>query len=157
MQSETVLSFSSFLHVDKEQILKEIFSLGLSKASQDTDIPRKIIKDNADISSDFLLSGFNNSIRISIFPSSFKQAIITQVFKRGDKSLKENYRPVNILPNISKIFERSLFKQFLTFQNLSSQSNSVFSGKVTTRSITFYPCLKNGNQLLTKENILLHF
>ena len=115
MQSETVLSFSSFLHVDKEQILKEIFSLGLSKASQDTDIPRKIIKDNADVSSDFLPSGFNNSIRISIFPSSLKQAIITRVFKRADKSLKENYRPVSILPNISKIFERSLFKQFLTF------------------------------------------
>ena len=100
----------------------------MSKASQDTDIPRKIIKVNADISSGFLLSGFNNSIRISIFPSSLKQAVITQVLKRGDKSLKESYGPVSILPNISKIFERSLFKQFLIFENLSSQSNSVFSG-----------------------------
>ena len=55
-------SFFSFSHVDKEQILKEIVNLYSTKASQDTDIPTKIIKDNADIFSDFLLSGFNNSI-----------------------------------------------------------------------------------------------
>ena len=55
-------SFFSFSHVDKEQILKETVNLYSTKASQDTDIPTKIIKDNADIFSDFLLSGFNNSI-----------------------------------------------------------------------------------------------
>ena len=46
----------SFSHVDKEEILREIVSLDLAKASQDTDIPTKIIKDNPDIFSDFLLS-----------------------------------------------------------------------------------------------------
>ena len=121
------------MHVDKEQIFKEILSLDSSKASQPRDMPTKIIKDNADMFSDFLLSGFNNSITTSIFPSSLKQAIITPVFKRGDKNLKENYRPVSILPNLSKIFED------------------------TTRSITLYSYLKNGNQRLIKENILVRF
>ena len=46
----------SFSHLDKEEVLREIVSLDLAKASQDTDIPTKIIKDNADIFSDFLLS-----------------------------------------------------------------------------------------------------
>ena len=108
-------SLFSFWHVGKEEILKEILSLDSTKVSQDTDIPRKVIKDNADIFSDFLLSGFNNSIKTSIFPSSLKQAIITPVFKKGDKNSKENYRPVSILPNISKIFERLLFKQISNF------------------------------------------
>ena len=113
-QQETVSLFI-FLHVDKYQILKEILCLDSAKASQDTDITTKIIKDNADIFLDFLLPGFNNSITTSIFPSSLKQAIIILVFKKGDKDLKENYRPVNILPNVSEIFERLLFKQiFLT-------------------------------------------
>ena len=113
-QQETVSLFI-FLHVDKYQILKEILCLDSAKASQDTDITTKIIKDNADIFLDFLLPGFNNSITTSIFPSSLKQAITILVFKKGDKDLKENYRPVNILPNVSEIFERLLFKQiFLT-------------------------------------------
>ena len=61
-------SFFSFSHVDKEQILKEIVNLYSTKASQDTDIPTKIIKDNVDIFSDFLVSGFHNSVTTSIFP-----------------------------------------------------------------------------------------
>ena len=84
MQQETVFFFS-FSHLDKEQILKEILSLHSAKASLDVDIPTKTIKDDADIFSDFLLSGFNNSITTSIFPSSLKQAIIIPVFKEGDK------------------------------------------------------------------------
>ena len=89
-------SFFSFSHLDKEQILKEILSLHSAKASLDVDIPTKTIKDDADIFSDFLLSGFNNSITTFIFPSSLKQAIITPVFA-------------------SKIFERFLFKQISDF------------------------------------------
>ena len=42
-------SLFSFLHVDKEEVLKEILSLDSTKASQNTDIPTKIIKNNADI------------------------------------------------------------------------------------------------------------
>ena len=61
MQQETVFFFS-FSHLDKAENLKEILGLDSPKVSQDTDIPTKIIKDDADIFSDFLLSGFNNSI-----------------------------------------------------------------------------------------------
>ena len=59
-------SLFSFSHVDKKQILKEILSLDSAKASQDVGIPTKIIKDNADIFSDFLLSGLNNSVATSL-------------------------------------------------------------------------------------------
>ena len=45
--------------------------------------------------------------------------------KKGTKSLKENYRPVSILPLVSKIFERNICKQLTTFlitfyQNISA-------------------------------------
>ena len=129
----------------------------MTKVSQDTDIPTKTIEDNADIFSDFLLSGFNNSITTSIFPLSLKQTIITPVFNKGDKSSKENYRPVSILPNTSKKVKRLLFKQISNSWNLSSQNNSVVLEKATARRIAFYLYLKNGNQRSIKENILVHF
>ena len=37
-----------------------------------------------------------------------KLAHITSVFKKGDRNPMDNYRPVNILPNLSKIFERRM-------------------------------------------------
>ena len=49
-------------------------------------------------------------IDVCIFPASLKLANISPVYKKGSKNSKENYRPVSILPNISKVYERCLFK-----------------------------------------------
>ena len=55
-------------------------------------------------------------------PTSLKLANITPVYKRGSKNSKENYRPVSILPNISKIYERCLFKPISNyFENIFSK------------------------------------
>ena len=86
-----------------------------SKACQDTDIPTKIIKENADIFADILLASFNDSVKKSNFPSSLRKANITPVFKKGYRNSKDNYRPVSILPNMSKMFERSIFCQLYGF------------------------------------------
>ena len=49
------------------------------------------------------------------FPSILKLANIAPVFKKGYKGSKDNYRPVSILPVISKIFEKLLCKQIILF------------------------------------------
>ena len=52
----------SFSKVTKEEIFRAILNLDVSKAWQDTDIPSKIIKENADIFASFLHSSFNTSV-----------------------------------------------------------------------------------------------
>ena len=47
----------------------------------------------------------------STFPAALKLANITPAFKKGSKNSKENYKPISILPNISKIYERCMCKQ----------------------------------------------
>ena len=47
----------------------------------------------------------------STFPAALKLAHITPAFKKGSKNSEENYRPISILPNISKIYERCIYKQ----------------------------------------------
>ena len=44
-----------------------------------------------------------------------KHTDVTQLHKKCNKSLEENYRPVSILPILSKVFERSMFKQMSSF------------------------------------------
>ena len=58
----------------------------------------------------------------STFPAALKLAHITPAFKKGSKNSKENYRPISILPNISKIYERCMYKQMSDyFGNLFSK------------------------------------
>ena len=59
----------SFSVINRGEILGEILKLETSKACQDTDIPTKIIKENADI----LLANFNDSVEKSYFPPSLKR------------------------------------------------------------------------------------
>ena len=112
MQKEPQFSFRC---VDKDEILKEFLNSDVSKACQDSDIPSRIIKQNADVFTDILPSSFNNLIYQSQSAPIFKLVNISLAFKKGDRSFKENYRPVSILSNISKIFERCMFPQISRF------------------------------------------
>ena len=90
-------------------------SLLSSKAAQDSDIPTKVIKDNIDIFTHILLEQFNKSLALAVFPSSMKLANITPLFKKDDRTDKSNYRPISILPNLSKVFDKCIYNQVSVF------------------------------------------
>ena len=50
-----------------------------------------------------------------MFPPDLKLADVTPVYKNKSKNSKDNYRPVSILSNISKIYERCLYDQIQVF------------------------------------------
>ena len=59
----------------------------------------------------------------SQFPDAWKIARIVSVFKDGDKEIKSNYRPISILPVISRLFEKLIADQVYQYMN----ENSLFS------------------------------
>ena len=83
-------------------------------------IPVKVIKENKDIVALFMHCNFNSSLSSSPFPTSN----VKPVFKKDGKTDKENYRPISILPTLSKVYERLIYNQmyrdfdklFLKFQ-----------------------------------------
>ena len=58
-----------------------------------------------------------------IFPESLKIAKVTPVFKSGDNSLLGNYRPISVLPVLSKVLERIMYNRIYT---LFSENNLFF-------------------------------
>ena len=60
---------------------------------------------------DFLYNNFNSCLEIGMFPDKLKLAEVVQVYKKNDKKDKSNYRPISILSNISKIYERCIQTQ----------------------------------------------
>ena len=100
-----------FNHVILSDIKNEIKSLNPSKATTHNNIPPKILRQSAEVTGNTLQLLFNNAISNSEFPENLKLADVTPVFKKKDPLDKTNYRPVSVLPPVSKIFERLMQKQ----------------------------------------------
>ena len=71
----------SFHFTSYEETVKKVNSLKIRKASQKTDSPLRIIKENIDIVSYFLCHSFNNSLSCSSFPTAMKYAKVTPIYK----------------------------------------------------------------------------
>ena len=101
----------NFERITEDNVLNEINALDTKKATQINSIPINVIKDNSDIFSFILFNIINRSIEFSNFPDKLKLADITPVHKKDNRNDKHNYRPVSILPSISKILERIIYFQ----------------------------------------------
>ena len=66
----------------------------------------------------------NQSLNTGIFPEKLKIAKVIPIHKKEDPSLLENYRPISILPSISKIFEKNIFNQINDYFNLNNLFHS---------------------------------
>ena len=105
----------SFENVSLEDVKKVTLELDITKASQFLDIPTKTLSRMLIFFPEFFFVSINYSISNSIFPEQLKLAEVKPVYKKNLRADKENYRPVSILPNISKIYERWLYKQLYEY------------------------------------------
>ena len=55
------------------------------------------------------------SIRQNVFPNCWKEALVIPLYKKGDPSLPCNYRPISLLPILSKVFEKILAHQMRNY------------------------------------------
>ena len=85
------------------------------------------LKQNADYFSEFICIQFNDSVNYSKFPFSFKCANITPIFQNESRHHKTNYRPVRILPIVSKIFEKIISNQLSMYSKFQCSFRKDFS------------------------------
>ena len=65
----------------------------------------------------FVYINFNNALSSLQYPNSLKYLGVTPVFKKDHKSDKSNYRPISILSNLGKVFERIMQNQIYPYLN----------------------------------------
>ena len=108
--------------VTEEEVCEIVLSLKNTKYDLDT-LPVHILKMFIPILKYPVTSIINMSISTGVFPNALKNAIVVPIFKKGDKCELSNYRPISILPILSKILEKCVAKQLISFTDRFSIIN----------------------------------
>ena len=105
------------------------------KACGYDEISNKIIKKSSDIVAPFLKTLFDACLQQGIFPDCFKLAQVAPLFKGGDRTNLGSYRPISLLPALSKVLEKIILVRMMTFlsdNNIISEHQFGFRPKFST-------------------------
>ena len=113
-----------------------ISKLDIKKACGYDHITNRIIKATAYIVAPFLTRLFNDCIQQGVFPDAYKIAQVIPLFKKGgEKGNRNSYRPISLLPALSKILEKLVSVRVVKFfdaNNIFSHHQFGFRAKFST-------------------------
>ena len=93
----------------------EINRLNPKKAGVENDLPTKILIESSDIIAPHLTTIYNNCKNANMYPVNLKLADVTPIHKKNETTLMKNYRPVSLIPIVSKLFERDMYNQIISY------------------------------------------
>ena len=96
-------------YITQDFVYKYLTNLDNNKATGIDNISSRIVKVSAPVITKQLTDICNHSIRNSSFPAIWKKARVTPLHKRNATDNPKNYRPISILPLLSKIIEKHVY------------------------------------------------
>ena len=112
---ETIATFTMNIVTDVE-VAKIIGSFNDSATGWD-DLRPKIIKDIKNDIKLQLTHICNLSFTSGVFPTELKLANVVPIYKANDEMVFSNYRPVSVLPVLSKLLERLMYNRLICYIN----------------------------------------
>lgn len=131
--------FSTFEPCSYDEIIKIINKLDPNSSIGLDGINTKAIKCISPLITENLKNCFNKLLQRGEFPDSLKVAKVTPIYKTGAKTDPGNYRPISVLPILSKILEKILHKRlenYLNSINFLSERQYGFRSKSNTLTAT---------------------
>ena len=121
-----------------EMVLATLKQLDINKATGSNGIPVRLLKETADQIAPSLTMLFNKSLWLGIFPEDWKLANIVPIFKKGKRDFVENYRPISLLPVVSKVLERCVLAglQNYTSHFISREQHGFLAGRSCVTQLT---------------------
>ena len=113
--SKNINSVFEFHTIDSQSITDVIKDMTPKSSCGIDEISSKLLKKISHIISPVLTITINQSITTGIFPDKLKIAKVLPLHKKGANNIFDNYRPISLLPVISKVFEKIVFKQLYDY------------------------------------------
>ena len=113
--SNTPVTSFAFELVIPNEVKQEISRIPNGKSHGLYSYPTKILKSSANFISSTLAQIINLSIATGVYPKKLKMAKIIPIFKADDNTDANNYRPISLLSNFNRIFEKLIFNRMESF------------------------------------------
>ena len=135
--SPTISTTFRIKTVTQDTVLELIRSLDPRKSSGPGDISTRCLKLAAPGIVAPLTTIFNQSLTLGLgrVPAVWKRANVAPVFKKGDRTDPNNYRPISVIPVVGKILERIVYQQTLHHLLKKKQSSHIPSVWISTWSL----------------------
>ena len=143
-----------FSEASPEKLLNILKGLNPSKAADIVNLSRKFLKDDAYILARPISQLYNLSIKLNLFPRSCKIAKVKPLFKKGSKTDPKNYRPISLLPILSKTIERIIPEQT---QELLSKSKILYRFQHLSRTSNWLKLLPDLKKVFLMEWFWLNY
>ena len=114
---ENILCSFNFELIEQDTVKKIIKRLNAKHSSGHDNVSTILLKEISPLISSPLTLILNQSLTTGIFPDKLKIAKIIPLFKKDDPHYFDNYRPISLLPAISKVFEKAVFIQLYDYIN----------------------------------------
>ena len=137
----------SDLVITSDEVQKVLTHLNPNKAMGPDQINPKVLKECAVELSSPLSTLFNKSLQLGKVPQVWKLAFVTALYKKGDKDLAKNYRPISLLSCVCKVMEKCIFIKL--YSHLSDNN------LLTPFQSGFIPGDSTVNQLLDIYDIII--
>ena len=112
----------SFNHIDDDTLLDNLNQISQTSSPGKSNLPIKIILAAKSKLVPFLSKLFNDCITSKTKPIEWKCAVVTPLFKKGDKLDLNNSRGISVISAIAKLFEKIIAKQISAY----FENNSLF-------------------------------
>ena len=112
---EIVTDSFHFKSMSLNDVKKEVLNLNPKKSSTSGTILVIILKQTIDVHLQYLTNVINYALQTNRFPHKLKQSKVIPVYNKLDPLEKKNYRPGSLLPHVSKVFERIIYKHINTY------------------------------------------
>ena len=143
--------------IQNDEVKSEIKKLVGKKSSDYMGLTNHLLKTINPVISGYLTDIFNEIIDESHYPESLKVSKVVPIFKDGDPSEPNNYRPISLVPLFGKIFEKIIKRRLMSFllknKVLSRKQFGFLSKRSTVDALT--EMLEN-IQRLREKNVLAH-
>ena len=114
LQNPTLKKFA-FKKVNDNEVLSIINNLKNKKSRGADNISNQLLKTIKQELCKPLTIIINQMIETGVYPEKFKISKITPIYKKNERTNIANYRPISLLPTLSKIFERVIHTQLYTY------------------------------------------